>query len=100
MGKLGAGQEYPYLNKRHFYRDLPGSTVVNISPSNAGGAGLIPGWGIKMPHDSWPKNQNINNRSNVVTDSIKTLEMVNIKKKNKYIKIFLKKTHHQKFQWN
>ena len=82
--KLEAGQEYPYFNKRHFYQDLPGSPVVNILPSNAGGAGSIPGWGVKIPHDSWPKNQNINSRCNVVTDSIKTLEMVHTKKKNKY----------------
>jgi len=34
-------------------------------------------------HASWPKNQNINNRSNIVTNSIKTFKMVNIKKKKK-----------------
>ena len=28
-------------------------------PSNAGGAGLIPGWGPKISHASWPKKQNI-----------------------------------------
>ena len=33
--------------------------MVKTSPSNAGGAGLIPGWGAKIPHASWPKNQNI-----------------------------------------
>ena len=40
-------------------RDFPGSPVVKISPSNAGGAGSIPGWGAKIPHASGPKNQNI-----------------------------------------
>ena len=27
---------------------------------------MIPGWGAGIPHASWPKNQNINNRSSVV----------------------------------
>ena len=33
--------------------------MVKTSPSNAGGAGSIPGWGAKIPHASRPKNQNI-----------------------------------------
>ena len=33
--------------------------MVKTSPSNAGGEGSIPGWGAKIPHASWPKNQNI-----------------------------------------
>ena len=41
------------------YRDFPGGPVVQTLPSNAGGAGSIPGWGAKIPHASWPKNQNI-----------------------------------------
>ena len=28
-------------------------------PSNAGGTGLIPSQGAKIPHALWPKNQNI-----------------------------------------
>ena len=36
----------------------------------------ILGWEAKIPHASWPKNQNINNRSNIVTNSIKTLKNV------------------------
>ena len=40
-------------------RDFPGSPVVKTSPSNAGGAGSIPGRGAKIPHASRPKNQNI-----------------------------------------
>ena len=71
------------------YRDFPGSPVVKILPSNAGGAGLIPGQGAKIPHALWPKNQNIKNRSNIVRNSIKTLKMVHIKKKI-LKKIFLK----------
>ena len=54
--------------------------MVKTSPTNTGDAGLISGWGIKIPHSSWPKNQSIN-RSNIVSDSIKTFKMVHIKKK-------------------
>ena len=58
-------------------------------PSNAGDVGLIPGGGAKIPHALGLKNQNMNNRSKIVTNSIKTLQMVHIKKKNK-LKISLK----------
>ena len=30
--------------------DFPGGPVVKTSPSSAGGAGLIPGQGAKIPH--------------------------------------------------
>ena len=33
--------------------------MFKTSPSNAGGVGLIPAWGAKIPHASRPKNQNI-----------------------------------------
>ena len=33
--------------------------MVKTPLSNAGGEGSIPGWGTKIPHASWPKNQNI-----------------------------------------
>ena len=33
--------------------------AVKTSPSNLGGADLIPGRGTKIPHASEPKNQNI-----------------------------------------
>ena len=39
--------------------DFPGGPVVKTLPSNAGGAGLIPGQGAKIPHALWPKHQNI-----------------------------------------
>ena len=39
--------------------DFPGRPVVKTLPSNAGGAGSIPGWGVKIPHASWPKTQSI-----------------------------------------
>ena len=42
--------------------DFPGSPVVKTLPSNARGADLIPGWGAKIPHALWPKNQNIKHK--------------------------------------
>ena len=38
---------------------FPGSPVVKILPPNAGGAGLIPGRGARIPHASWMKNQSM-----------------------------------------
>ena len=57
--------------------------MVKTSSSNAGSAGLIPGWGPKIPHAPPPKSQNINNRSNTVTHSIKALKIAHVKKKKK-----------------
>ena len=45
-----------------YCRDFPGGPVVRTSPSVTGGAGSIPGQGAKIPHASWPKNQNIKQR--------------------------------------
>ena len=67
----------PYLK---WWGDFPGGPGVKISLSNAGGAGSILARGAKIPHASWPKNQNIKNRSTIVTNSIKTLKMIHIKK--------------------
>ena len=39
--------------------DFPGGSVVKSSPSSAGGVGSVPGQGTKIPHASWPKNQDI-----------------------------------------
>ena len=33
--------------------------MVKTLPSNAGGAGLVLGQGVKIPHSWWPKNQHI-----------------------------------------
>ena len=52
--------------------------MVKILPFNTEGMGLIPGQGAKTPHALWPKNKS---RKNIVTNSIKTLKMVHIKKK-------------------
>ena len=40
-------------------RDFPGGPVVKTSPSNAEGAGSIPGQGAKILHASGLKKQNI-----------------------------------------
>ena len=37
-----------------------GCPVVKTLPSSAESVGLIPGWGAKILHASWPKKQNIN----------------------------------------
>ena len=50
---------YKTFSKDISFRDFPGGPVVEASPSNAGGAGSIPGRGAKMPHALRPKNQNI-----------------------------------------
>ena len=55
--------------------------MVKILLFKAGGVGLIPGQGAKTPHAPQPKDKNINNRSNNVTNSIKTFKMGHIKKK-------------------
>ena len=58
--------------KRNF-QGFPGGLVVKTLPPSVGGAGLIPGQGAKTPHASWPKKPNKpQNRSNIVTNSIKT----------------------------
>ena len=44
---------------KRYPRDFPGGPVVKTWPSNAGGAGSIPGRGAKIPHASRPRNQNI-----------------------------------------
>ena len=54
--------------------------MVKTSPSNAGGTGSVPDRGAKILHGSWSKNKN---RSNIETNSIKSFQMVNIKKKKK-----------------
>ena len=45
--------------RAHRLWDFPGGPAVKTSPSNAGGAGSIPGRGAKIAHGSWPKNQTI-----------------------------------------
>ena len=40
-------------------RDFLDGPVAKTLPSNAVGAGFIPGWGAKNPNALWPKNQYI-----------------------------------------
>ena len=47
------------LRQHKTSRDFPGGPVVKTSPSNAEGAGSIPGQGVKFPHALGPKIQNI-----------------------------------------
>ena len=45
-------------------RDFSGNPAVKILPSNAVSVGSILGWGAKIPHALWPKNQNIRQKHN------------------------------------
>ena len=45
--------------------------MVKTSPSNRGDAGSIPASGAEILYTSWPENQNIKDRSNIGTNSIK-----------------------------
>ena len=65
--------------------DFPGDPVVKTLPSNAMDVALIPGWGARIPHALWSKKQNVNNRSNIVTNSIRTIKMVHFKKKKNMV---------------
>ena len=60
-------------------RDFPGCPVVKTLPSNAGRVDSISGQGAKIPHSLGPKHKK-KNRSTIVTNSIKTLKVVHIKK--------------------
>ena len=78
---------------RRVSRDFPGGPVVKTSPSDVEGASSIPGQGTGS-HMSCGKNnnnkkpQNINSRSNIAANSIKTLKMVHIKKTFKKKKVY------------
>ena len=43
-----------YISSKQSFKketwDFPGGPVVKNPPSDAGDAGLIPGWGTKIPH--------------------------------------------------
>ena len=56
------GKEIEIIKKKLIDKenwDFPSGPVVNTLPSRARGVGSIPGWGAKIPHALWPKNQNI-----------------------------------------
>ena len=73
------------LQTRKELRDLPGGPVVKTLPFNAGSVGSISGQGVKIPHALGSKKPNIKQKQ-FVTNSIKTLKMVHIKKKKKLLK--------------
>ena len=56
--------------------------MVKTLPSKAGGAGLIPGRGTKIPHVLGPKNQNIKQKRNCNTFSKNFKNDPHQKKKN------------------
>ena len=56
--------------------------MVKNPPYNAGDAGSIPEQGTKTPHASVPKKPKMLSRRNIVTNSIKTLKMIHVKKKS------------------
>ena len=60
--------------KHHIYKDFPGALVVGTSSSNVKGVGSIPHWGAEITHTSCSKNQEMNSRGSVVSNSIKTLK--------------------------
>ena len=57
-------------------RNFSGSPVVKTWSSNAEGGGSIPSPAAKIPHAEWPKNQKINKKGNMITDSKKIFKMV------------------------
>ena len=61
------------------FRNFPGRPGVKTSPSNAGAAGSIPGQGAKILHAFCQKTK-MQNRSNTVTNSIRTFKIILIKK--------------------
>ena len=66
--------------------DFPGDPVGKTLLHNAEGAGSIPDWGARIPTCPLGQKNKTENRSNIVTNSIKT------KKKKKSISKVFKKT--------
>ena len=64
---------------------VPGGPLVKILPSNAGGVGLTP-VGKLRSHMPWGHNTKTWNRSNIVTNSVKTLKKCSPSKKKKSLK--------------
>ena len=45
------------LKNKRLRGDFPGCPIVKTSPSDAGGAGLVPGWEAETPHASQQKKK-------------------------------------------
>ena len=56
---------------KNVFWDVPGDLMVKNPCFDAGGEGLVPSWGAKIPPASQQKPQK-NNRSNIVKNSVKT----------------------------
>ena len=65
--------------------------MVKTASSNVGCVGSVSGWGAKILHVVAKKTKETQSRSDIVTDSTKTLKVVHIKKKKslKKSQIFL-----------
>ena len=61
-------------------RDLPDGPVVETSPSNAGGNGLIPGWRATIPYVWWPKSLNIKQKQycDIFNNDLKHLSWIEV----------------------
>ena len=55
-----------FAHIEHDLRVFPGGPVAKTSPSNAGGAGLIPTRGGKIPHASGPKKTPTKHKTNSI----------------------------------
>ena len=84
LGLLHCRQMLYRLSHQKGRGKRPIGAVIPISTDTTlCSAGWIPGLGVKIPQALQPRNQNINNRSNIVTNSIKAFTIVSIKKKIK-----------------
>ena len=77
LSPWGTYVEYGFKN---MVLGLPWRPVVKTLPSSAGSVGSIPGWGAKIPHASWPKNQNIKQKQYCNKFNKNFKKLVHIKK--------------------
>ena len=77
--------------------DFPGGPVVKTSLSSRGVVGLIPGWGAKIAHASWPKKQKTRNKQ-YFNKLNKDLKIVHIKQIYRYLNYSWLLTLSQKVQ--
>ena len=56
-GAATAGNSYQKIKNRTTIWGAPDSPVAKTSRSNTGGVGSIPGWGVKTPYATWPKQK-------------------------------------------
>ena len=73
------------VKHRKVGREVPGYPVINTSLSSAGGLSSVPGWGTKIPHTSWPKNQSIKQKQycNKLKNDLKKKRKVRRRQKKK-----------------